>query len=130
MKSVTHWQASAIKESRYVSIWTERCPYDDQGLPLNRFVVRIDVPSGIWRARETLAADDLEPAWQAIPAGQTSADIGSSWLRSRRSVMLLVPSVIVPEESAALINTGHPEAATLNATVWRPFDYDRLFRGV
>lgn len=41
----------------------------------------------------------------------------------------LVPSVIVPEESAALVNTRHPEAKGLRAGIVRRFEYNRLFRG-
>jgi hypothetical protein len=40
-----------------------------------------------------------------------------------------VPSVVVPEEAAALINPLHPQARRLVARVLRPFEYDRLFRG-
>ena len=32
---------------------------------------------------------------------------GAVWLSSRRSPILLVPSVIVPEEAVALINPAH-----------------------
>jgi RES domain-containing protein len=101
---------------------------DDGGLPLNRFVVRIDVPDDVWSAREELDPAALPPAWSAIPAGRTSVKIGSDWLTSARTVILLVPSVIVPEERAALINPMHPDAKTLTATVVRPFEYNTLFR--
>jgi RES domain-containing protein len=54
--------------------------------------------------------------------------IGAEWLSSMRSAVLLVPSVIVPEESAALVNTRHPEAQGLRAGIVRRFEYNRLFR--
>jgi hypothetical protein len=41
---------------------------------------------------------------------------------------LLVPSVIVPEEFAALINPMHPASAKITAKVIRPFEYNKLFR--
>lgn len=100
----------------------------DAGLPLNRFVICIDVPAALWRARRQYGPHDLDAAWAAIPAGQTSAGIGSAWLQSLQSVLLLVPSVIVPEESAVLINPAHADAVQLQAQVVRPFDYGRLFR--
>lgn len=101
---------------------------DDGGLPLNRFVVRIDVPDDVWRARDELDPAGLPPAWSAIPAGKTSVRIGADWLNSIRSLIMLVPSVIVPEERAALINPMHPDAKRLAATVIRPFEYNTLFR--
>jgi RES domain-containing protein len=101
---------------------------DDGGLPLNRYLVSLDVPAAVWRKRRTLDAADLQPTWDAIPAGATSAQIGANWLKSLQSAVLMVPSVIVPEEHAALVNPAHPDAGKIKATVVRPFEYNRLFR--
>lgn len=101
---------------------------DDAGLPLNRYLVRIDLPPRVWQARTELDVATLPPTWNAIPAGATSAQLGAAWLRSGTSAILLVPSAIVPEERAALINPAHPDAARIKATVVRPFEYSRLFR--
>lgn len=101
---------------------------DDSGLPLNRFLVEIDVPDDVWDMREVAEVGALPPAWSAIPAGAASVRVGAAWLTSLRSPILLVPSVIVPEECAALINPKHPASAALKARVVRPFDYNRLFR--
>ena len=102
---------------------------DDAGLPQNRFVVRIDVPEKMWRARITLGVDALPVAWAAIPAGRTSVGFGSRWIREGASALLEVPSVIVPEETVVALNVTHPEIERLKATVVRRFDYPRLFRG-
>ena len=101
---------------------------DDGGLPLNRFLVSLDVPPAVWRKRTELDPDAPAPTWSAIPAAATSAGIGSDWLKSLRSAILMVPSVIVPEEQAALINPAHPDAGKVKAKVVRPFEYNRLFR--
>lgn len=102
---------------------------DDAGLPQNRFLVRIDVPEKMWRARITLGVDALPVAWAAIPAGRTSVGFGSRWIREGASALLEVPSVIVPEETVVALNATHPEIERLKATVVRRFDYPRLFRG-
>jgi len=102
---------------------------NNAGLPLNRFLVRIEVPGDVWTIREELDMAALTPTWAAIPAGQGSIKIGSDWLTSMRSPILLVPSVIVPEERVALINPLHPLAKHITATIERAFEYDRLFRG-
>lgn len=101
---------------------------DDAGLPLDRFLVRMDIPAAVWRAREELDVSTLPITWSAIPAGKGSIKIGAAWLTSLRSPILLVPSVIVPEERAALINPLHPLARRITATIVRPFEYNRLFR--
>lgn len=97
-------------------------------LPLNRFVVVIEVPDPVWKARQELAADALPAAWRAIPAGQASMRIGSHWLASGRSAILLVPSAIVPEEQVPLINPLHPDSRTIRAEVTRAFHYHALLR--
>lgn len=102
---------------------------DDARFPLNRYLIEIDVPDTVWTRREVLDRATLPPTWSAIPAGGASVAIGSDWLSSLRSPILLVPSVIVPEEHAALIHPRHPDAATVKAKVIRLFEYNRLFRG-
>lgn len=101
---------------------------DDSGLPLNRFLVAIEVPDGVWTRREEIDTAKLPPTWAAIPAGSASVRIGSDWLASVRSPILMVPSVIVPEELASLINPRHPDASTISSKVVRLFEYNRLFR--
>lgn len=101
---------------------------DTAGFPLNRFLVRIEVPDSAWAVREALDIHALPSTWSAIPAGKASVAIGAEWLRSLRSLVLMVPSVIVPEEPATLLNPLHPDARKLAATAIRPFEYDKLFR--
>lgn len=101
---------------------------NDAGLPLNKYLVRIDIPDATWDARQALDVSALPATWAAIPAGMTSTVIGSDWIKSLRSAILLVPSVIVPEEMAALINPAHADAAKLKATVVRLLKYNKLFR--
>jgi len=101
---------------------------DSAGLPLNRFVVEINILDKIWAARVTLTELQLPATWSAIPAGQASIDVGSQWLSSAKSALLLVPSVIVPEEMVVLVNPKHSDSQNISATVIRAFEYDRLFR--
>lgn len=98
------------------------------GLPLNRFLVRIDVPDGVWAARRILGVADLAVGWSAIPEGKVSLDVGDAWLQAGDSALLLVPSVIVPEEMNVLINVRHSDAAKIQATKVRHWLYDSRVR--
>lgn len=98
------------------------------GLPLNRFLVAIDMPDALWAQRQDIAADQLPPGWAAIPAGLTSVEVGSQWLSRQSSLLLCVPSVIVPEEPVTLINPAHPMASQLTAHKVRPVTYGTVFR--
>ena len=101
---------------------------DDAGLPLNRYLVRLEIPDAAWAARETLVVATLPVTWSAIPAGSASVRVGAEWLCSMRAPILVVPSVIVPEEPASLINPLHPLAKKISASIVRQFEYNRLFR--
>lgn len=103
---------------------------DDGGLPLNRYLIEITVPDSTWSHKETLNLHPLDITWSAIPAGRGSVKPGSDWIRGCTSALLVVPSVIVPEESVVVINTSHPEATKLKARKVRRFEYNRLFRMV
>lgn len=101
---------------------------DPAGLPLNKFLVQIVVPTTAWRRRTVLDVNVLGPTWKAVPPGATSERAGSDWLRSLRSALLLVPSVIAPEEYCVLINPAHADAKGMRAVVLRKMEYDVLFR--
>jgi RES domain-containing protein len=101
---------------------------DAHGLPLNRHVVSIDVPAAVWKARIQLLPEDLPGGWDAVPAGMASVRVGAQWLASGASALLLVPSVIVPEEYNALINPEHRDARRLRAVTGRRFQYNVVFR--
>jgi RES domain-containing protein len=95
------------------------------GLPFNRYLVRIDIPHDVWIARKVL--DPLPGGWDAIPAGLSARTAGDDWIAARASALLLVPSVIVPDEFNVLINPQHPDAASLAATTLRRWVYDPRF---
>lgn len=92
-------------------------------LPLNRYLVRIDVPAAAWAVRMLLAADQ-HVGWDAVPAGRVSIAWGTAWAADGGSLLAQVPSVIVPEEHNLLINPLHPQAAQLRATKLRRWLYD------
>ena len=99
------------------------------GLPLNRYLVEIEVPDDIWSAARVQSVASLMVGWDAAPAGRVSIELGSDWVRSRSSLLLLVPSVIVPEETNILVNPEHPDRARLRARKVRKWVYDpRLTR--
>ncbi|MBV8046763.1 MAG: RES family NAD+ phosphorylase [Paludibacterium sp.] len=93
------------------------------GLPLNRYLVEVAIPDDIWQAAEAFASTD-HVGWDAEPAGRVSLDFGSAWVASGRSVLLHVPSVIVPEELNILINPSHPDRHRLRVRKVRKWFYD------
>lgn len=101
------------------------CHRQKKVLPRNRFLVRIDIPDAVWEMREVL---DAPAGWDALPPGVMSIRTGDAWRKSMRSPLLVVPSVVVPEERNVLLNPLHPYAHKVSATTIRKWIVDpRLF---
>ena len=49
----------------------------------------------------------LPRGWDAQPPGPVSKQIGDEWIRSERSAVLVLPSVVVPLERTFLLNPKH-----------------------
>ena len=65
---------------------------------------------------EILPREDLPPAWRRDPAPQSVKNLGDRWVRTARSLVLQVPSAVVPSESNYLINPSHPDFGQIEIT--------------
>jgi len=92
-------------------------------LPLNRYLIRIEVPSPAWKAR-TRFDPSSHVGWDALPAGLVSLDWGTLWARSTHTLVAQVPSIVVPEEDNILLNPCHPDAAKLLVMKVRKWTFD------
>ncbi len=98
--------------------------FNAQGLPLNRYLVRIEVPDDVWASAVLQSPRTLPVGWEAIPEGQVSLDVGDLWLQQSPSAVMIVPSAIVPEESNVLLNPRHADCARIRAVKVRQWRYD------
>jgi RES domain-containing protein len=92
-------------------------------LPLNRFLIRIEMPLAAWDTR-TIFDSAVHAGWNEAPAGRISLEWGSTWAAGCRSLVAEVPSIVVPEEFNVLINPRHPDAGKLIAKKVRRWTYD------
>ena len=66
----------------------------------------------------------LPRGWdETLPSGATR-DAGTEWLRSKRSAILQVPSVLIQEEPNYLLNPSHPEWENVFPFAARDFFFD------
>lgn len=82
---------------------------------------------------EDLIADirDLWPLpsdWTAEEPIQTRGQ-GTKWLLGRHSVVLKVPSVVIPREANFMINPLHPSAHRIELSPPLPFEFDLRLLG-
>jgi RES domain-containing protein len=79
-------------------------------------------------ALERLDLKKLPSGWKKVESPVTQA-MGAAWARSRRSLVLLVPSVVVPGEWNAVVNPLHSDAGKIRIVETTPFRFDaRMFR--
>ena len=66
--------------------------------------------------------DDLPQDWRSHL--EVTRDLGTAWLRKKETVLLQVPSALVPRTTNFLFNPIHPDAAKfrIRETLSYPFD--------
>jgi RES domain-containing protein len=52
---------------------------------------------------------DLPKAWRSMMAYPDLQALGSDWYQSKQSLVLRVPSAVIPKEYSYIINTQHPD---------------------
>ena len=98
---------------------------NSSGLPVGRELLRIVVPDNVWESTEQIVA---APGWD-MDSTWISAPQGDAWAKSGKSLMAIVPSVIVPEEPNVLLNPLHPDFSLIQVVTQRVWTYDpRLFK--
>jgi RES domain-containing protein len=95
-------------------------------VPPDLVLVRVVLPESA--SSETRLAADLPPGWDALYPGHASMEFGTQWAQEKRSLVLYVPSAIVPEETNGVVNPAHAEFAAVRMEIEREFHYDsRMF---
>lgn len=94
---------------------------DDSAL---KFVaISIEVPTEIDPSR--IAVHELPNKWRSEPPLPATQSIGGDWLRSGASLLLALPSAIVPTESIYLLNPKHPDITRLSIGAPQTFGFDQ-----
>lgn len=92
-------------------------------VPRDLVLVRVELPEN--HSSETPTLADLPRGWDALRPGPSSMQFGTRWVTENRSLVLYVPSAILPEEINGVLNPNHPEFAGVTMDIERPFHYDR-----
>lgn len=78
-------------------------------------------PEHVEAPGRTLLPDD----WRVSPPSAATQGTGDAWIREARSVVLEVPSAIVPMESNYLLNPHHESFSELDLGAPEDFSVDR-----
>lgn len=93
--------------------------------PDNLSIVEINIDKDI--KRELIKKSQLPANWRNYPAPEELANIGTSWIKSKSSLLLDVPSAVVDKEVNTLINPLHPDIKFVNLVNIEKFSFDPRF---
>jgi RES domain-containing protein len=109
----------------YSTALLEKLVHGSGRLPPHQHFVEITLPVGL--SYEVFSPPTL-PGWDTMPA-TVSRTYGERWCMEKRSVILLVPSVVARIDTNILINPAHPQFRLIEAGLHQPVYWDRRLFG-
>lgn len=94
--------------------------------PEDLALVTIHIPGSV--KSQSIRPDRLPDHWRLHPAPEELAEIGTQWIQSQDTLLLKVPSVIIPTEWNILINPAHRDFDTIEIREISPFHFDDRLR--
>ena len=76
-------------------------------IPTNLKITTIFIPDQMQPV--TIDKKELPPGWRSMTSSYRSAQMGTDRQQSNASLLLRVPSVVIPDEHNILINPMHPD---------------------
>jgi RES domain-containing protein len=105
----------------YSTAMLEKLVHGSGSLPPNQHFIEITIPNGV--TYEVVTPAKL-PGWDAED-GVSSKAYGEAWQQSRRSLLLVVPSIVARVENNILINPEHAEFPRITHGLHQPVWWDR-----
>jgi len=123
------WNAAGVPmiyaSEHYSTAMLEKLVRGSGYLPPNQHFVEITIPNGL--TYEVFEPAGL-PGWDH-PFSNAAKVFGTAWQRERRSLLLIVPSVVARMEQNFVLNPEHDEFPRVTSGLHRPVWWDqRLFR--
>jgi RES domain-containing protein len=91
-------------------------------MPDDLVIATLEIPDEV----SITPAPALPENWKEYPAPSSLRKIGDRFIAEARAAIMLIPSVLVPQENNVLLNPLHPDAARMvRQRRLVPFLYDR-----
>ncbi|MES2831704.1 MAG: RES domain-containing protein [Pseudomonadota bacterium] len=98
----------------------------------NRYLIEMTIPTSVFKARQIMTIEKLIAAnchfWDAVPFSDAAQNIGDRFFHQNKSLLLQIPSVIIPHREVPdvnfLINPQHPDFAAIKTVRREKFVYD------
>ncbi len=95
---------------------------DSDIIPDDLIAIAASVPDKLRVSR--ILPEDLPSNWRDYPAPDILKQVGTDWLKSKSGPILIVPSVIIPQEENYLINPEHKDFKRIKVQEPEPFYFD------
>jgi RES domain-containing protein len=109
-------------ESRALAALEQLVHLHRNRLPPHFVCFGVEIPPDV--AIREIRVDDLPAEWRRHPGPLELRDIGTEWAESAGTVVLQVPSAVVPGEHNFLLNPRHPAISQLAIGRAEPFEFD------
>lgn len=109
----------------YSTALLEKLVHGSGRLPPNQHCIRITIPRGL--TFEVFSPPSL-PGWDSMPPTVSNA-FGEQWCFERRSLILIVASVVARLDRNVVINPGHQEFRHVETSPPEPVFWDRRLFG-
>ncbi len=96
---------------------------DEEEAPGTLVAIPADIPEGV--PITLVKASELPSNWRATPPPEGLAETGTRWIEARKTLVLAVPSAIIPRELNYLLNPRHPQFKRVRVGVAERFSFDR-----
>lgn len=100
---------------------------DEEDAPGTLVAIPADIPEDMSITR--VKTSPLPSNWRATPPPEGLAENGTRWIQARTTVVLAVPSAIIPHELNYLLNPQHSQFKRIRVGAPEPFSFDpRLWK--
>ena len=87
-------------------------------------LIEVSFPEHVRDSVTRIEASALPPGWRSSPPSKYTMEIGDAWLADSSTLLLSVPSTIIPEEHNLLLNPQHPLFPQLKIAAPTAFHFD------
>ena len=98
---------------------------DGPGLLQSYVLIPVEISDALVQA---VSIADLPQNWRSFPAPPTLKQIGDEWVKAASSVVLKVPSALLPMESNFLLNPNHADFERLAIKEPVSFGFDERLK--
>lgn len=88
--------------------------------------IPLDIPNSVKTAE--VSVRNLNPDWRVSPPSNSTKDIGTKWAQKKTSLILRVPSALIPDEYNLVLNSKHADFMKIRIGNPQPFTLDKRIR--